>query len=44
MAGFTDNYLRVEVDGATPDLDNTIVPVVLGKPDAAQELMSGFLS
>ena len=43
-AGFTDNYLRVEVDGATPDLDNTIVPVVLGKPDAAQELMSGFLS
>ncbi|MBJ2187072.1 MAG: tRNA (N(6)-L-threonylcarbamoyladenosine(37)-C(2))-methylthiotransferase MtaB [Muribaculaceae bacterium] len=44
MAGFTDNYLRVEVDGATPDLDNTIVPVVLGKPDTAQELMSGFLS
>ena len=44
MAGFTDNYLRVEVDGATPDLDNTIVPVVLGTPDAAQEMISGFLS
>lgn len=29
MAGFTDNYLRVEVADATPSLDNTIVPVVL---------------
>lgn len=25
--GFTDNYLRVEIDGAHPSLDNIIVPV-----------------
>ena len=29
MAGFTDNYLRVNVAGATPELDNRIVPVLL---------------
>lgn len=29
MAGFTDNYLRVNVAGAVPELDNRIVPVLL---------------
>lgn len=29
MAGFTDNYLRVNVAGAAPELDNRIVPVLL---------------
>lgn len=29
MAGFTDNYLRVEVEGARPEMDNTIVNVML---------------
>ena len=29
MAGFTDNYLRLEVEGADASMDNTIVPVRL---------------
>ena len=37
MAGFTDNYLRVELD-APAALDNTIVGVRLGGMDAAEEL------
>lgn len=39
MAGFTDNYLRVEVADATPELDNTIVPVrITGFADEAETL------
>lgn len=37
MSGFTDNYLRVELD-APAELDNCIVPVRLGVPDIADEL------
>ncbi|MDE6497249.1 MAG: tRNA (N(6)-L-threonylcarbamoyladenosine(37)-C(2))-methylthiotransferase MtaB [Muribaculaceae bacterium] len=39
MSGFTDNYLRVEVD-APAELDNTIVPVRLGGLDAGEELFT----
>lgn len=40
VAGFTDNYLRVNVAGATPALDNTIVNVQLDSlaDDTAEEL------
>ena len=31
MAGFTDNYLRVSLPGASPALDNLIVPVRLSE-------------
>lgn len=41
MAGFTDNYLRVEVNNATPELDNTIVPVRLISADASSETLTG---
>lgn len=41
MAGFTDNYLRVEVNNATPALDNTIVPVRIISADAASETLTG---
>ncbi len=37
MAGFTDNYLRVELD-APAELDNTIAPVRLAGLAAAEEL------
>lgn len=37
MSGFTDNYLRVEVE-ASPSLDNRIVDVRLGTPDVASEI------
>ncbi len=43
MAGFTDNYLRVEVDGATPELDNKIVNVKITGIDPAAETMQGML-
>lgn len=43
MAGFTDNYLRVEVAGATPDMDNTIVNVRLGSPAPDSETIPGQL-
>lgn len=43
MAGFTDNYLRVEVKDATPDLDNQIVPVRLLSVDAPNEVLTGEL-
>ncbi len=43
MAGFTDNYLRVEVKDATPDLDNKIVPVRLLSVDAPNEVLTGEL-
>lgn len=41
MAGFTDNYLRVEVADATPDLDNTVVNVEITAVDPAAETLSG---
>lgn len=44
MAGFTDNYLRVEVEGADASLDNTIVPVRITAMDAAAEVMHGKLA
>ena len=44
MAGFTDNYLRVEVAGAGPELDNTIVGVELGAVNAAEEKLNGTLA
>ncbi len=43
MAGFTDNYLRVEVDGATASLDNSIVPVLITGIDPANESLTGTL-
>ena len=43
MSGFTDNYLRVEVAGAGPELDNRIVNVRLDSVDAANELLKGVL-
>ncbi len=43
MAGFTDNYLRVEVDGALPEFDNTIVNVKITGVDPAAETMQGIL-
>jgi len=43
MAGFTDNYLRTEVAGATPELDNTIVAVRIGEANAAEETVTGTL-
>jgi len=43
MAGFTDNYLRVEVTGADPSLDNTIAKVRLLSVDPASETLTGEL-
>lgn len=43
MAGFTDNYLRVEVDGALSELDNRIVNVKITGVDPAAETMQGIL-
>lgn len=40
MGGFTDNYLRVELD-APAELDNSIVDVRLGTPDVAEEIFRG---
>lgn len=37
MSGFTDNYLRVELE-APAELDNHIVDVRLGTPDIAEEV------
>ncbi len=42
MAGFTDNYLRVEVD-AHPLLDNKVVPVRLDSLQADGETISGTI-
>lgn len=41
MAGFTDNYLRVEIKNATPAHDNMIVPVRLISCDPAAETLQG---
>lgn len=43
MAGFTDNYLRVEVAGASSELDNKIVNVKITGVDPAAETMQGIL-
>lgn len=42
MLGFTDNYLRVEVDAA-PGLDNTIVDVRLDALKDDGETISGTI-
>lgn len=44
MAGFTDNYLRVEVPGASPSLDNAIVGVHIEAVDASRETLIGKIS
>ena len=44
MAGFTDNYLRVEVDGATASLDNQIVPVLITAVHPETETLTGTLA
>lgn len=41
MAGFTDNYLKVSVKGAVPEMDNTIVPVRITGISGDLELMEG---
>lgn len=43
MAGFTDNYLRVEVDGAPASLDNTIIPVRITGFSKTAETLTGVL-
>lgn len=44
MAGFTDNYLRVEVGNAPASTDNTIVNVTLTGIDAARECLTGHIA
>ncbi len=44
MAGFTDNYLRVEVPDATPDMDNTIVNVLLESVHPESETLTGKIA
>jgi threonylcarbamoyladenosine tRNA methylthiotransferase MtaB len=44
MAGFTDNYLRVEVADAPAELDNKIVPVLITNIDAETETLTGRLA
>ena len=41
MTGFTDNYIKVEVNGATPDMDNRVVNVRLTETVADGEEMRG---
>lgn len=43
MAGFTDNYLKVEVEGAGAELDNCIVNVKITGINPADETLSGTL-
>ncbi|MDE6300345.1 MAG: tRNA (N(6)-L-threonylcarbamoyladenosine(37)-C(2))-methylthiotransferase MtaB [Muribaculaceae bacterium] len=43
MAGFTDNYLRVEVSDATPEMDNTIVNVRLESVNPETETLTGSI-
>lgn len=43
MSGFTDNYLRIEVPDASPELDNTIVPVRLESVNPESETLKGSL-
>lgn len=44
MAGFTDNYLRVEVGNAPASTDNTIVNVTLTGVNAARECLTGHIA
>lgn len=44
MTGFTDNYLKVTVDGASPKLDNTIVSVRITGINSGGEDMKGELA
>lgn len=44
MAGFTDNYLRVEVADAPESLDNTVVPVMITSMGRKRETMQGKLA
>ena len=49
LSGFTDNYLKVEIDGIAPDraevLDNTIARVVIGDPIPEREsVKAGLMS
>ncbi len=44
MAGFTDNYLRVEVADAGATLDNCIVPVLITDVNTQSETLLGHLS
>lgn len=41
MTGFTDNYIKVEVKGATPEMDNRVVNVRLDHTIAGGEEMRG---
>lgn len=43
MAGFSDNYLRIEVKGAPAELDNKIVTVMIESVDAKTETLKGIL-
>jgi threonylcarbamoyladenosine tRNA methylthiotransferase MtaB len=43
MSGFTDNYLKIEVDGAVPSLDNKVVPVILKSVSPDGETLKGEL-
>ncbi len=47
LSGFTDNYLKVEIEGIEPavarSLDNTIANVVIGEPIAERESVSANL-
>lgn len=44
MAGFTDNYLRVEVNGAVAAMDNTIVPVRITGVNPESETLQGEIN
>ena len=44
MSGFTDNYLKIEVEGAGPEHDNLIVPVTLTGVKDDRETMTGRIN
>lgn len=44
MAGFSDNYLRIEVDNGSPELDNEIVSVHITSIDPSRETLTGTIS
>ncbi len=43
MAGFTDNYLKVTVDNALPEMDNRLGTVKILSADPATESLKGIL-
>ncbi|MDE5554714.1 MAG: hypothetical protein K2J10_05975, partial [Muribaculaceae bacterium] len=47
LSGFTDNYLKVEIDGIDSEtakrLDNTIAQVTIGQPIAERESVKAKL-